>query len=90
MPHKPSKLLLSFWARSLGLAIVALFTCAVDSNAQETLRPHAPPILHSFLDSATVVPGERDGGSVERVFLCGLRERGHDLQRQGRRPNRAT
>ena len=56
MPHKLWKLLLSFWATSLALAIVTLFTLAADSNAQETLRPHAPPILHSFLDSANVYP----------------------------------
>jgi len=30
------------------------------------------------------VPGERDGGPVEWDFLCGLCERGHDLQRQDR------
>lgn len=56
MPHKPWKLLLSFWATSLALAIVTLFTLAADGNAQETLRPYAPPILHSFLDSANVYP----------------------------------
>lgn len=49
MPHKP-------WTTSFALAIVALFTLAVDSNAQETLRPYAPPILHTFLDSANVYP----------------------------------
>ena len=46
------KLLLIFWATSL----VALFTLAADSNAQETLQPYAPPIVHSFLDSANVYP----------------------------------
>ena len=51
MPHKPWKLLVSFWATSL-----ALFTLAADSNAQEILRPYAPPILHTFLDSANVYP----------------------------------
>lgn len=56
MPHKPSKLLLSFWASSLAWAAVTLVTLAADINAQETLRPHAPPVLHSFLDSATVYP----------------------------------
>jgi len=56
MPHKPRRLLLSSWAMSLALAIVTLFTLAVDSNAQETLRPYAPPILHTFLDSANVYP----------------------------------
>jgi hypothetical protein len=48
MRHKPR---LSFWAMSLAWAIVTL---AVDSNAQETLRPYASPILHTFLDSANV------------------------------------
>src|SRR5215813_12940411 len=33
MPHKTSKVLLSFWA------IVTLFTLAADSDAQETLQP---------------------------------------------------
>ena len=56
MPHKPWKLLLSFWTTSLALAIVTLFTLSADSNAQEALRPYAPPILHSFLDSANVYP----------------------------------
>lgn len=56
MPHKPWKLLLSFWPMSLAWAIVTLLTLAADSNAQETLQPYAPPILHSFLDSANVYP----------------------------------
>ena len=47
------KLLLYFWVTSLALA---LFTLAADSNAQETLQPYAPPILHSFLDSPNVYP----------------------------------
>ncbi len=54
--HKRWKLLLSLSATSLGLAIVTLFTLAAGSSAQETLRPHASPILHSFLDSANVYP----------------------------------
>jgi hypothetical protein len=29
---------------------------AADSHAQETLQPYAPPILHTFLDSANVFP----------------------------------
>ena len=41
MPHKPWKLLLSFWATSLALVIVTLLTLVADSNAQETLEPHA-------------------------------------------------
>ena len=56
MPHKPRKLLWSFCATSLAWAIVTLFSPALESNAQETLQPHAPPILHSFLDSANVYP----------------------------------
>lgn len=35
---------------------------AGDSGAQEPLRPYASPILHTFLDSAIVFSGERDGG----------------------------
>ena len=53
MPHK---LLLSLWSKSLALAIVTLFTLAADSNTQDTLQPYAPPILHTFLDSANVYP----------------------------------
>ena len=56
MWHKSWKLPLSFWATSLAWAIVVLFTSAVVSNAQETLQPYAPPILHTFLDSANVYP----------------------------------
>ena len=56
MLHKPWKLLLSFWTTSLAWAIVTLFTLTADSNAQVTLQPHAPPLLHSFLDSANVYP----------------------------------
>ena len=50
------KLLLSRWATSLTLVMVTLFILAVDSNAQETLQPYSPPILHTFLDSANVYP----------------------------------
>jgi len=50
MPHQSRKLLLSFWA------IVTLFTFAADGNAQETLQPYAPSILHTFLDSRNVYP----------------------------------
>ena len=42
MPHRTWQLLLSFWTTSL-----ALFTLAADSNAQETLRAYAPPILQN-------------------------------------------
>jgi hypothetical protein len=64
MPHKR---LWSFWTTSLALAIVTLTILAV-GNAQESLQPYAPSILHTFLDSANVYPRERDGGSVERDF----------------------
>ena len=40
----------------LALAIVALFILAANINAQETLQPYAPPILHTFLDSSNVYP----------------------------------
>ena len=56
MPRKPWKPLLSCLATTLALAIVTSFTLAADCNAQETLRPYATPILHSFLDSANVYP----------------------------------
>ena len=56
MWHKSWKLPLSFWATRLAWAVVVLFTSAVNTNAQETLQPYAPPILHTFLDSANVYP----------------------------------
>ena len=65
MPHKPWKLLLSFWA------IVTLFTLAADSNAQETLQPYAPPILHSFLDSANVYPESVTVDQSSGTFFVG-------------------
>jgi hypothetical protein len=58
MPHKPWKLLLSFWAMSLAWAI----TLAANSNAQETLQPYATPIRcaeYSQVDRGAVL-GDRN------------------------------
>ena len=63
MPHKPWKLLLFSWATSLALAIVC--------NAQETLQPYAPPILHSFLDSANVYPESVTVDQSSGTFFVG-------------------
>lgn len=71
MPHKPWKLLLSFWATSLALAIVTLFTLAADSNAQEILQPYAPPILHTFLNSANVYPESVTVDQSSGTFFVG-------------------
>jgi sugar lactone lactonase YvrE len=71
MPYKRWKVLLSFWTTRLALAIVTLFTLAADSNAQETLQPHAPPILHSFLDSATVYPESVTVDQSSGTFFVG-------------------
>ena len=68
MPHK---LLFSFWAMSLSLAIVTLFTLATDSNAQETLQPYATPILHTFLDSANVYPESVTVDQSSGTFFVG-------------------
>jgi hypothetical protein len=62
MPRKPWTLLLFFWAARFALTIMMLFTLATDSNAQEALQPYAPPILHTFLDSANV--------SVSQFEMC--------------------
>ncbi|HKU73823.1 MAG TPA: hypothetical protein VJR02_07890 [Pyrinomonadaceae bacterium] len=59
MPHK------------LILAIVALLTLAADSNAQETVRPYAPPILHTFLDSANVYPESVTVDQSSGTFFVG-------------------
>ena len=69
--HKPRKRFLSFWTTSLALAFVALFTVAPGSDAQETLRPHAPPILHSFLDSANVYPESVTVDQSSGTFFVG-------------------
>ncbi len=66
MPHRTWQLLLSFWTTSL-----ALFTLAADSNAQETLRAYAPPILHSFLDSANVYPESVTVDQSSGTFFVG-------------------
>src|SRR5262249_33409405 len=50
MPHRPRKLLLSFWA------IVTFFTLAPAGNSQQTLQPYATPVLHTCLDSGNVYP----------------------------------
>jgi sugar lactone lactonase YvrE len=62
MPHKP------LWAM---LAIVTLFTLAADSNAQETLQPYAPAILHTFLDSANVYPESVTVDQSSGTFFVG-------------------
>src|SRR5215470_12552754 len=41
---------------TLAWAIVTSFTLAPASNAQETLQPYPPAILHTFLDSRNVYP----------------------------------
>ncbi len=71
MPHKSWKLLLFFWTTSLALAIVTLFTLVGGSNAQETLQPHAPPVLHSFLDSANVYPESVTVDQSSGTFFVG-------------------
>jgi hypothetical protein len=48
-----------------------LFTLATDSNAQETLRPYAPPILHTFLDSANVYPESVTVDQSSGTFFVG-------------------
>ena len=70
MPHERWNLLWSFWATSLAWTIVALFTLAANSNAQEALQPYAPPILHTFLDSANVYPEKLYPLSNRRRELC--------------------
>ena len=71
MAHKPSKLPLFFWATSLAWTIVTLFTVAANSHAQETLQPHAPPILHSFVDSANVYPESVTVDQSSGTFFVG-------------------
>lgn len=66
MPHK---LFSSFWAISLALAVVTLFTSA--AHAQETLQPYAPPILHTFLDSANVYPESVTVDQSSGTFFVG-------------------
>ncbi|HKR22791.1 MAG TPA: hypothetical protein VJS17_09365 [Pyrinomonadaceae bacterium] len=64
MPHKPAKL---FWATSL---VVMLFTCGA-ANAQQILQPYAPPILHTFLDSANVYPESVTVDQSSGTFFVG-------------------
>ena len=67
MPHKRRTLLLSVCATSL----VTLLTLAADTNAQETLQPYAPPILHSFLDSPNVYPESVTVDQSSGTFFVG-------------------
>ena len=67
MSHKVWKLRL--WATSLLLA--ATLTLAADSNAQQTLEPYAPPILHTFLDSAHVYPESVTVDQSSGTFFVG-------------------
>ena len=69
MPPQSSKRLLSFWTTTL--AIVTLFTLATGSIAQETLQPYAPPILHTFLDSANVYPESVTVDQSSGTFFVG-------------------
>ena len=81
MPHKPWKQLLSFWAT------VMLLTLAADSNAQETLQPHAPPILHSFLDSASVYPESVTVDQSSGTFFVGSVKEGTIYKGKVARPS---
>jgi hypothetical protein len=67
MQHKSWKACLG---TTLAVAIVTSFTLA-DSNAQETLLPYAPPILHSFLDSANVYPESVTVDQSSGTFFVG-------------------
>lgn len=62
---------LPFWAMRLALAVVAVFTLTTVSNAQETLQPYAPPILHTFLDSANVYPESVTVDQSSGTFFVG-------------------
>lgn len=64
MPHK---LLLSVWATSLALA----FTSAANSKRKRPLQPYAPPILHTFLDSANVVGEKHPGRNGATIRTAG-------------------
>lgn len=65
------KLPLPFWTTRVALAIVSLFALAAASNAQETLQPYAPPILHTFLDSAKVYPESVTVDQSSGTFFVG-------------------
>ena len=84
MPHKRWKLLLTFWAMSLALT---LFTLAPDSNAQEILEPYAPPILHSFLDSANVYPESVTVDQSSGTFFVGSVKEGTIYKGKVARPS---
>ncbi|HKV33762.1 MAG TPA: hypothetical protein VJP89_05565 [Pyrinomonadaceae bacterium] len=58
------------WTTSL-VTILTLFTLAADSNAQETLQPYAPPILHTFLESANVYPESVTVDQSSETFFLG-------------------
>jgi sugar lactone lactonase YvrE len=63
--YMPHKLLLSFWA------MIFVFTLVADSNTQATLEPYAPPILHTFLDSANVYPESVTVDQSSGTFFVG-------------------
>jgi len=67
MPHKTWKPVLS----CLAAAIVTAFTFAADGNAQEILQPYASPILHTFLDSASVYPESVTVDQSSGTFFVG-------------------
>ena len=71
MRHRRWKLLSSGWATSLYLAIVSFFMLVVNSNAQESLQPYSPPILHTFLDSANVYPESVTVDQSSGTFFVG-------------------
>ena len=81
MPHKSWKQLLSFWTT------VMLFTLAAAGNAQEILRPHAPPILHSFLDSASVYPESVTVDQSSGTFFVGSVKEGTIYKGKVARPS---
>ena len=79
MPHKPLKRFLSFCAMSLALA--------ANSNAQETLRPYATPILHTFLDSANVYPESVTVDQSSGTFYVGSVKEGTIYKGKVARPS---
>jgi hypothetical protein len=83
----PRKLRSSFWTTSLALIMVTLFTLAADNNAQEILQPHAPPILHSFLDSANVYPESVTVDQSSGTFFVGSVKEGTIYKGKVARPN---
>ena len=71
MPHTRRTPFLSCLVPTLALVIVTLFTMMAEANAQEILRPYAPPILHSFLDSANVYPESVTVDQSSGTFFVG-------------------